>query len=95
MSIESLMLDLGMDVDRTPKEQIQEVRGKMNLKLMYYIALGTVADLIQANDAWAEFAATADGEEERCHAIRKSLKAKARYVVGFDREMDRLVKEYN
>ena len=66
----------------------------MSFETMYYIALGTVIDLMRANDAWAEFAATADGEEERCRATRKSLKARAEYVVGFDREMDRLVKEY-
>jgi hypothetical protein len=61
---------------------------------MYYIALGTVIDLIQACDTWREFALTADGEDERNRGLRKSLRAKAQYVVGFDREMDRLVKEY-
>ena len=66
----------------------------MSFETMYYIALGTVIDLMRANDTWAEFAATADGEEERKRATRKSLKAKAEYVVGFDRQLDRLVKEY-
>lgn len=66
----------------------------MSFETMYYIALGTVIDLMRANDAWAEYAATADGEEERQRATRKSLRAKAQYVVGFDREMDRLVKDY-
>jgi hypothetical protein len=67
----------------------------MKAETMYYIALGTVLDLIQACDAWAEFSRTADGEAERQRTQRKSLRAKAQYVVGFDREMDRLVKEYN
>ena len=64
------------------------------LEIMYYIALGTVIDLINASNAWAEFAATADGEDERKRGLRQSLRAKARSVVGFDREIDRLVKEW-
>jgi hypothetical protein len=66
----------------------------MKQETMYYIALGTVVDLIQASDVWAEFARTADGLAERDRGNRKSLKAKALAIVGFDREMDRLVKEY-
>lgn len=65
-----------------------------NIEKMYYIALGTVVDMMQACDAWREFALTADGEDERNRCLRKSLRAKVKYVVGFDREMDRLVKEY-
>lgn len=64
------------------------------LEIMYYIALGTVDDLVNASAVWAEFARTADGEAERNRSNRKSLKAKAKAVVLFDREMDRLVKEY-
>jgi hypothetical protein len=66
----------------------------MKVETMYYIALGTVIDSFKASDAWAEFARTADGEAERIRGIRKSLRFKAHAIVGFDREMDRLVKEY-
>ena len=66
----------------------------MKIETMYYIALGTVIDLINARFMWAEFARTADGTAERNRSNSKSLKCKAQYVVGFDREMDRLVKEY-
>lgn len=64
------------------------------LEIMYYIALGTVIDLVNAREMWAEFARTADGEAERNRGLRKSLKAKAQSVVEFDREMDRLIKEW-
>lgn len=66
----------------------------MTPETMYYIALGAVIDLVGAHNLYTVMARTADGEDERNRATRKALKAKARYVVGFDREMDRLVKEY-
>lgn len=66
----------------------------MKADTMFYIALGTVVDLFAISDSYKVFADTADGEEERKRGHRKSLKFKARAVVGFDREMDRLVKEY-
>ena len=66
----------------------------MKAETMYYIALGTVIDAFKASDVWAEFARTADGEAERIRGIRQSLRFKAHAIVGFDREMDRLVKEY-
>jgi hypothetical protein len=66
----------------------------MKAETMYYIALGRVVVEFSASDVWADFARTADGEAERERALRKSLKAKAVAIVGFDREMDRLVKEY-
>jgi hypothetical protein len=66
----------------------------MNFETMYYIALGANVDLMGASDGYRELARTADGEEERKRCQRKALKYKAQYVVGFDREMDRLVKEY-
>jgi hypothetical protein len=66
----------------------------MQVETMFYIALGTVIDMVNACNAYAEMARTADGEEERKRCLRKTLKYKAKYVVGFDREMDRLVKEY-
>ena len=66
----------------------------MKADTMFYIALGTIVDLMGASDAYREMARTADGEEERKRCQRKVLKYKAQYVVGFDREMDRLVKEY-
>ncbi len=64
------------------------------LEIMYYIALGTVIDDVNASAAYAEFARTADGEDERNRGLRKSLKYKAKSVVLFDREMDRLMKEW-
>ena len=64
------------------------------LEIMYYIALGTVIDLVNASNTYAEFARTADGEAERNRGLRKSLKYKAQSVVEFDREMDRLLKEW-
>ena len=65
-----------------------------NIERMYHNALNTVIGHFQACDAWREFALTADGEDERNRGLRKSLRAKVRGVVGFDREMNRLVKEY-
>jgi hypothetical protein len=67
----------------------------MKADTMYYIALGTVVDWFAISDAYKELANTADGEAERDRSNRWSLKYKAKAVVGFDREMDRLVKEYN
>jgi hypothetical protein len=66
----------------------------MKLDTMYNIALGTVIDLINASAMWTEFARTADGEAERNRGSSKALKAKAQYIVGFDREMCRLAKDY-
>jgi hypothetical protein len=66
----------------------------MKPETMYYIALGTVVDWFAISDSYKVFADTADGEAERNRGIRKSLKYKAKAIVGFDREMDRLVKEY-
>jgi hypothetical protein len=67
----------------------------MKPETMFYIALGTVVDLFTISDSYKVFADTADGEEERKRGMRKSLKYKAKAVVGFDREIDRLVKEYS
>jgi hypothetical protein len=66
----------------------------MKIETMYHIALGWVKGDFRASDVWAEMARTADGEAERKRATRKSLKYKTWAIVGFDREMDRLVKEY-
>ena len=66
----------------------------MKVETMYYIALGTVINYFKASDAYTEMARTADGEEERKRCLRKTLKYKASATVLFDREMDRLVKEY-
>ncbi len=61
---------------------------------MFYIALGTVVDLIEKADAWGRFVEFAETTEDANRYARQALKYKARAVVGFDREMDRLVKEY-
>ena len=66
----------------------------MKLESMYYIALGTVIDLIEKADAWTRFVELAESTDDQNHYRRRALKFKAQYVVGFDREMDRLVKEY-
>jgi len=66
----------------------------MKVETMFYIALGTVVDLIEKADAWAGFVELAEDTEQRNRYARRALKFKAQYVVGFDREMDRLVKEY-
>jgi hypothetical protein len=61
---------------------------------MFYIALGTVVDLIGKSNAFAEYASTEDNKATRGLYTRKSLKYKAKAIVEFDREMDRLVEEY-
>lgn len=66
----------------------------MKIETMFYIALGTVIDLIEKSDAWKGFIELAETPEMAKRYARRSLKYKAMAVVGFDREMDRLVKEY-
>ena len=66
----------------------------MKIESMFYIALGTVVDLINKSDAYKEYASTEDHKEFRNKYNRWSLKYKAQAIVGFDREMDRLMKEY-
>jgi hypothetical protein len=66
----------------------------MKIESMYYIALGTVIDLIEKADSWASFIEFAESTEEANRYARRALKYKAKAIVGFDREMDRLVKEY-
>ena len=66
----------------------------MKIESMYYIALGTVVDEIEKADAWAGMVELAETTDEANRYARRSLKYKAKAIVGFDREMDRLVKEY-
>lgn len=66
----------------------------MKIESMFYIALGTVVDEIEKSDAYAAFVDLAETTDERNRYARRALKYKAQAVVGFDREMDRLVKEY-
>lgn len=66
----------------------------MKIESMFYIALGTVVDEIEKADAYASFVDLAESTDERNRYARRALKYKAQAVVGFDREMDRLVKEY-
>ena len=66
----------------------------MKTESMFYIALGTVVDLIASSDAYKEYASTEDHKPFRNKYRRLSLKNKAKALVMFDREMDRLVKEY-
>ena len=66
----------------------------MKIESMFYIALGTVIDLIEKADAYKGFADLAETTDDANHYARRALKYKAKAIVGFDREMDRLVKEY-
>jgi hypothetical protein len=66
----------------------------MKLESMFYIALGTVVDLIEKADAWAGMVELAETPDEAKRYARRALKYKTKAIVGFDREMDRLVKEY-
>jgi len=61
---------------------------------MYHIALGAVIDLFEAAGLYAEYTKLAESADEHRRFARRALKYKALAVVGFDREMDRLVKEY-
>lgn len=61
---------------------------------MFYIAMGATLDLIEKSDAWAGMSEFAESTEERNRWARLALKYKTKAIVGFDREMDRLVKEY-
>ena len=66
----------------------------MKVETMFYIALGTVVDEIEKADAYKGFVELAETTDEADRYARRALKYKAQYVVGFDREMNRLVKEY-
>jgi len=66
----------------------------MKAETMFHIALGTVVYWFAISDSYKVFADTADGEEERKRGLRRSLEYKTKAIVSFDREMDRLVKEY-
>jgi hypothetical protein len=66
----------------------------MKVESMYYIALGAVIDLIEKADSWAAFVEFAESTEDANRFARYALMYKTKAIVGFDREMDRLVKEY-
>ncbi len=66
----------------------------MKIESMFFIAYGGVLDLIEKADTWTGFIDLAEDKEQENRYRRNALKYKAQYVVGFDREMDRLVKEY-
>ena len=66
----------------------------MKIESMFYIALGTVVDEIEKTDFYKGIVDLAESQDEANRYARRALKYKAQYVVGFDREMDRLVKEY-
>lgn len=61
---------------------------------MFYIALGTVIDEIQKSDFYKSIVDLAETTDQSRRYARWSLKYKAKAIVGFDRAMDRLVKEY-
>jgi hypothetical protein len=66
----------------------------MKIESMFYIALGTVVDLIEKTNFWAGMVELAETTDEANRYARRALKYKTKAIVGFDREMDRLVKEY-
>jgi hypothetical protein len=66
----------------------------MKIESMFYIALGTVVPFIAKSDCYATHASTEDDTRARNRYNRWALKYKAKAVVGMDREIDRLVKEY-
>jgi hypothetical protein len=66
----------------------------MKIESMFYVAFGTVIDFIEKADFWAGCVELAETTEQRKLYARRALKYKAKAIVGFDREMDRLVKEY-
>lgn len=66
----------------------------MKIETMFYIAIGNTLDMIEKANAWASFVDLAETTEERNLWTRRALKYKAKAIVEFDREMDRLVKEY-
>ena len=65
----------------------------MKQETMFYIALGTVVDEIQKSDFYKSIIDLAETTRQANQYARWSLKYKAKAIVGFDRTMDRLVKE--
>lgn len=61
---------------------------------MFYIAIGNTLDMIEKANAWAGLVELGETQEDRNRYARRALKYKAQAIVMFDREMDRLVKEY-
>ena len=66
----------------------------MKPETMFYIALGTVVDEMQKADFYKEIIDLAETTDQAKLYARFSLKYKAKAIVGYDRTMDRLVKEY-
>lgn len=66
----------------------------MNPEIMFYIALGKVTDLFKEADAWAWMIELAQTTLDENRYARNSLSYQAKAIVEFDREMDRLVKQY-
>jgi hypothetical protein len=66
----------------------------MKAEWMFYTALGKVADLFKLSDDWASFVKEAESTEESKFFTRQALKHKTNAIVSYDREYDRLVKEY-
>jgi hypothetical protein len=66
----------------------------MKLEIMSPIAIRLVTPLFAISEAYKEYASTADNTRERNHYTRLSLKYKTKAIVGYDRTMDQLTKEY-
>ena len=67
----------------------------MTVEEMFYIATGAeMFDQYAIAEAYKDYASTACTTKEEGYYTRRALKAKAKGVVAYDREMDRLVKEY-
>ena len=66
----------------------------MKVETMFYIALGTVIDESEKADFYKGIADLAESTDEGRRYARWALKYRTKAIVGFDRTMDRLVKEY-
>jgi hypothetical protein len=64
----------------------------MKTEWMFYTALSRVTDLFKLADDWGSF--IAESKEESKFYARQALKYKTEAIVRYDREYDRLDKEY-
>jgi hypothetical protein len=66
----------------------------MKPETMFYIALGTVVDCIEKTDFYKGMVELAETERQSNRYARWSLKYRTKAIVGFDRELNRLAKDY-
>lgn len=67
----------------------------MTVEIMFHVATGAeMFDQYAIAAAYDEYARTAVTAKEEGYYTRKALRARTKGVVAYDREMDRLMKEY-